>query len=89
LRTLKVGVQYRQKSVCSHYFMLKQNGLLKAILHDHTLCTFMHYLSNVDTKLCESFFWKLLNTPVYDCMHVFQLIFVLDGGHCSNQILLV
>jgi len=48
----------------------------------------MLYLSNVDTKLFESFSQKLLNTLVYDCTHVFQFIFLLDGYHCSNQILL-
>jgi len=68
--------------------MLQQNRLLKAFLHDHTLCTFMLYLSNEDTKLFDSFSRKLLNTLVYDWTHVFQFIFVLDGCHCSNQILL-
>ena len=84
----RLGVQDGQKSVHSHFFMLQQNRLLKAFLHDHTLCTFMLYLSNEDTKLFDSFSRKLLNTLVYDWTHVFQFIFVLDGCHCSNQILL-
>ena len=68
--------------------MLQYNGLLKALLNGLTLCKFMHYLSNMDTKLSLSFSSKLLNTCVYDCTHILQFIFVLNGGPFSNQILL-
>jgi len=76
----RICFQYGQKSVCSHLFMLQQNRLLKALLNGLALCTFMHYLSNMDTWLFEGFSPKVLNTLVYDCTHIYFSSFLYWMG---------
>jgi len=60
--------------------MLQQNRLLKALVNGLALCTFMHYLSNMDTRLFEGFCPKVLNTLVYDCTHMYFSSFLYWMG---------